>query len=170
ATTASATTASATTASATTASATTASATTASAAQPAGRHLPAVVSDWSAAWNGTDPDQLGTLFTPDGTYTDQAIGVTFHGRQEIAGWKARTDSLIDNVHVTVHAAHRAGGHITVEGVYAGHIKGAPKPFAVPLATLLTTQGRRITSDQDFYSLNAVLAQSGLPADWSPPTS
>ncbi|WP_225080265.1 nuclear transport factor 2 family protein [Streptomyces sp. CoT10] len=105
---------------------------------------------------------------PDGTYTDQGIDVTFHGRQGIAGWKARTDSLIDNVHVTVHAAHRDGHHITIEGIYAGHIKGAPKPFAVPLATLLDTDRRRITAEQDFYSLGAVLTQSGLPADWTPP--
>ncbi|MEV7148953.1 nuclear transport factor 2 family protein [Streptomyces sp. NPDC093084] len=144
--------------------------TTAFAAQPAGRHLPGVVAEWSAAWNGTDPDALGAVFTADGTYTDQAIGVTFHGRQEIAGWKARTDGLIENVHVTVRAAYRDGRHITVEGVYAGRIKGAPEPFAVPLAVLLATDGHRIAADQDFYSLGAVLAQSGLPADWTPPTS
>nr|WSX48024.1 nuclear transport factor 2 family protein [Streptomyces sp. NBC_00974] len=143
--------------------------TTAFAAQPAGRHLPRVVAEWATAWNGADPSALGALFTPDGSYTDQGIGVTFQGRQEIAGWKARTDSLIDNVHVTVRAAHRDGDHITIEAVYAGHLKGAPEPFAVPLATLLSLEGRRIASDQDFYSLNAVLAQSGLPADWTPPT-
>ncbi|MFB7668301.1 hypothetical protein ACFC1R_31020 [Kitasatospora sp. NPDC056138] len=28
---------------------------------------------------------------------------------------------------------------------------------------------RIASDQDHYSLAAVLAQSGLPTDWTPPT-
>ncbi|MGW2649368.1 nuclear transport factor 2 family protein [Streptomyces sp. NPDC001393] len=151
------------------AAAITALGTTAFAAPPTDRHLPKVVADWSTAWNGTDPNTLGTLFTSDGTYTDQAIGVIFHGRQEIAGWKARTDSLIDNVHVTVHATHRDGDHITIEAVYSGHLKGAPKPFAVPLATLLTLDGRQITSDQDFYSLNAVLSQSGLPADWTPPT-
>ncbi|CAM5668912.1 hypothetical protein SAVIM338S_06974 [Streptomyces avidinii] len=142
---------------------------TAFAAQPAGWHLPKVVAEWSTAWNGADPGALGALFTPGGTYTDQAIGVTFQGRQEISGWKARTDSLIENVHVTVRAAHRDGDHITIEAVYSGHLKGAPKPFAVPLATLLELDGRRIASDQDFYSLNAVLAQSGLPADWTPPT-
>ncbi|MEU9382008.1 nuclear transport factor 2 family protein [Streptomyces sp. NPDC048279] len=111
--------------------------TTASAAQPAGRHLPRVVTDWSAAWNGADPDALGSLSAADGTCTDQGIGVTFHGRQEIAGWKARTDSLIGNVHVTVRAACR--------------------------------DGHRIAGDQDFYSLGAVPAQSGPPADWAPPT-
>jgi hypothetical protein len=143
---------------------------TASAAQPVEQRLPKVVSAWAAAWKGTDPQALGALFTTDGTYTDQAVGVTFHGRQEIAGWKARADSLIDDVHVIVRAAHRDGDHITIEAVYCGHLKGAPKPFAVPMATLLDLDnGRRITSDQDYYSLNAVLARSGLPAGWTPPT-
>ncbi|MEU1784314.1 MULTISPECIES: hypothetical protein [Streptomyces] len=69
----------------------------------------------------------------------------------------------------MNAAHRDGNHITTEAVYAGHIKGAPKPFAVPMATLLDLNGRQITSDQDYYAINRVLAQSGLPADWTPPT-
>ncbi|MFF4827975.1 hypothetical protein ACFY20_34310 [Streptomyces sp. NPDC001312] len=35
--------------------------------------------------------------------------------------------------------------------------------------LRATDRRRITAEQDFYSLGAVLTQSGLPADWTPPT-
>ncbi|MGW7363768.1 nuclear transport factor 2 family protein [Streptomyces sp. NPDC054841] len=147
-------------------------ATTAYAAQDAERHPPRIVTDWARAWNGTDPQALGALFTTDGTYTDEAVGISFHGRQEIAGWKARADSVIDNVHVTVRAAHRHGDRITVEAVYSGHIKGAPKPFAVPMTTLLDLDKNRcrITSDQDHYSLTTVLAQSGLPANWTPPAS
>ncbi|GAA2142536.1 hypothetical protein GCM10009760_27760 [Kitasatospora kazusensis] len=140
------------------------------AVQSAAQRLPKVVTAWAAAWNGAEPQALGALFTTDSTYTDQGLGITFHGRQEIAGWKARTDSLIDDVHVTVKAAHHDGDHITVEAVYSGHLKGAPKPFAVPMATLLDLgEHHRIASDQDYYSLNSVLAQSGLPADWTPPT-
>jgi hypothetical protein len=98
------------------------------------------------------------------------VGITFHGRQEIAGWKAHADDLIADVHVTVRAAYRDGDHIAIEAVYAGHLKGAPEPFAVPMATLLDLNTRhQITSDQDFYNLGAVLAQSGLPADWTPPS-
>ncbi|MER8186844.1 nuclear transport factor 2 family protein [Kitasatospora sp. NPDC094015] len=148
--------------------------TTAAAAQPAERPagpcLPKVVTAWAGAWNGTDPQALGALFTADSTYTDQGLGVTFHGRQEIAGWKARTDSLIENVHVTVEAVHQDGSHLTVEALYAGHLKGAPEPFAVPMATLLDLgEHHLIAADQDYYSLTSVLAQSGLPADWTPPT-
>ncbi|GAA1960761.1 nuclear transport factor 2 family protein [Kitasatospora viridis] len=142
--------------------------------QPLPQPLPRVVADWAAAWTGTDPFALGALFTADATYTDQAIGAAFHGPMEIAGWKARADRLIDGVHVTVLAAHRDGTHpngthLTVDAVYAGHLKGAPTPFAVPMTTLLDLDADgRITADRDYYDLGAVLTQSGLPADWTPP--
>ncbi|MFD7613053.1 nuclear transport factor 2 family protein [Streptomyces sp. NPDC059828] len=145
-------------------------ATSAYAAQDAGRRPPRIVADWAHAWNGTNPQALGALFTADGTYTDEAVGISFHGRKEIAGWKARADSLIDHVHVTVRTAHRDGERITVNAIYSGHLKGAPKPFAVPMTTLLALDKNRcrIVSDQDHYSLATVLSQSGLPADWTPP--
>ncbi|MCX4546173.1 nuclear transport factor 2 family protein [Streptomyces sp. NBC_01565] len=148
----------------------TATATAAYAAQDSDRRAPRIVTAWARAWNGTDPQALGTLLTADGTYTDEAVAVTFRGREEIAGWKARADTLIDNVHVTVRATHLDGDRITVRAVYSGHLKGAPKPFAVPMTTLLDLDGNRcrIASDQDHYSLATVLAQSGLPADWTPP--
>ncbi|MGV9270545.1 nuclear transport factor 2 family protein [Kitasatospora sp. NPDC003701] len=135
------------------------------------RRPPGIVADWVRAWNGTDPQALGALFTMDGSYADLGVGVTFHGRREISGWKARADSLIDKVHVAVRTAHRAGDRITVKAVYSGHLKGAPKPFAVPMTTLLDLDRSRcrITSDEDHYSIATVLAQSGLPADWTPPT-
>ncbi|MFJ3881649.1 nuclear transport factor 2 family protein [Streptomyces sp. NPDC090077] len=156
---------------ATTLCAATTTAATAHAAQDAGRRPPKVVADWARAWNGTDPRALGALFTADGTYTDRAIGVVFRGREEISGWKARADGLIADVHVTVRGTRRdPGGRITVDAVYSGHLKGAPRPFAVPMTTLLDLdrQRCRITADEDHYSLPAVLAQSGLPADWTPP--
>ncbi|MFJ7207106.1 nuclear transport factor 2 family protein [Streptomyces sp. NPDC098789] len=134
------------------------------------RRPPRIVADWARAWNGTEPQALGALFTADGTYVDLGVGVTFRGPREISGWKARADGLIANVHVTVRATHRKGDRITVDAVYSGQLKGAPKPFAVPMTTLLDLDANhcRIASDEDHYSLAAVLAQSGLPADWTPP--
>jgi|GEM_PF-6849000 len=129
--------------------------------------IPEIVTAWAAAWTGTDPKALGALFTADATYTDHAIGATLTGQEQISGWKARTDAMIDDVHVTITSAYRAGDHVTIEAVYGGHLKGAPTPFDVPMATLLDTRGERITADRDFYSLSSVLAQSGLPADWTP---
>ncbi|WP_042426302.1 nuclear transport factor 2 family protein [Streptacidiphilus anmyonensis] len=146
-------------------------ATSTATAQAAEPRPPRIVADWARAWNGTDPAALGALFTADGTYTDEGVGITFHGRQEISGWKARADAVIDEVHVTVRAVRRHGDRITVEAVYAGHLKGAPKPFAVPMTTLLDLDRNHclIVSDQDHYSLATVLSQSGLPAGWTPPT-
>ncbi|MFD4739712.1 nuclear transport factor 2 family protein [Streptomyces virginiae] len=141
------------------------------AAQDGGRRTSGVAAAWARAWNGTDPRALGALFTADGTYTDEAVGVTFRGRTEIAGWKARADTLIDDVHVTVRSARLDGDRITVRAVYSGHLKGAPGSFAVPMTTELDLDRAhcRIVADQDHYSLATVLAQSGLPADWTPPT-
>ncbi|MEU4495934.1 nuclear transport factor 2 family protein [Streptomyces sp. NPDC023998] len=149
-----------------------ATASTAYAAQDTNRRAPRIVTAWARAWNGTNPQALGALFTADGTYTDEAVAVIFRGRKEIAGWKARADTLIDNVHVTIRATHLDGDRITVRAVYSGHLKGAPKPFAVPMTTLLGLDKNhcRIASDRDHYSLATVLAQSGLPADWTPPAT
>jgi limonene-1,2-epoxide hydrolase len=135
-------------------------------------NLPELVTAWAGAWTGTDPNALAALFTPDATYTDQAIGVTMTGREQIAGWKARTDAVMDGVGITISGAHRDDCRIRVEGVYSGHLKGAPTPFAVPIVTLLDVSGDQIsgdqiTADRDFYDLADVLAQSGLPADWKP---
>ncbi|MER6450850.1 nuclear transport factor 2 family protein [Streptomyces venezuelae] len=147
-----------------------ATASTAYAAQHTDRRTPGIAAAWARAWNGTDPQALGALFTADGVYTDEAVGATFRGRQEIAGWKARADTLIENVHVTIRTTRLDGDRITVRAVYSGHLKGAPKPFAVPMTTQLDLDRShcRIASDEDHYSLAAVLAQSGLPADWTPP--
>ncbi|WP_194926142.1 nuclear transport factor 2 family protein [Catenulispora pinisilvae] len=130
--------------------------------------LPEIAIAWAAAWNGDNADALGALFTTDGTYTDHAIGATMTGQEQISGWKARTDAMIDDAAVKLVTAYRSGNRVTIEAVYAGHIKGAPTPFAVPMATLLDTRDDLlITADRDYYSLAAVLAQSGLPADWTP---
>ncbi|KOU65048.1 hypothetical protein ADK61_19925 [Streptomyces sp. XY66] len=147
-----------------------ASAASTHASQGTDRRTPRIVSAWADAWNGTAPRALGALFTADGTYTDEAVAVTFRGRKEISGWKARADSLIADVHVTVRATRVEGDRVTVRAVYSGHLKGAPRPFAVPMTTVLDLDAHhcRIESDQDHYSLATVLSQSGLPADWTPP--
>ena len=130
--------------------------------------VPRVAGAWAAAWNGTDPAALGKVFTADAAYVDEALGVTSTGRPQIAAWKARTDQLIADVHVTILRASKDGHHVTIEAIYAGHIKGAPKPFAVPMATILDgVDDAKATGDRDYYNLAAVLSQSGLPADWTP---
>ncbi|GAA3062759.1 hypothetical protein GCM10020254_03330 [Streptomyces goshikiensis] len=71
-----------------------ATASTAYAVQNTNRRTPRIVTAWAHAWNGTDPQALGGLFTADGTYTDEAVAVTFRGppRRSRGGRRAPTPS------------------------------------------------------------------------------
>ncbi|MEC3973841.1 nuclear transport factor 2 family protein [Amycolatopsis sp. H20-H5] len=129
-----------------------------------------VAAAWASAWSGTDPQALATLFTPDATYTDLAIQVVCEGQDGVAEWKQRTDQLIADVRVTVNASFRSGDQVAIETTYAGHIHGAPSPFAVPATTILRLRHGLIAADRDYYSLATVLAQSGLPATWAAPAT
>lgn len=134
------------------------------------RGNPGVVTQWAAAWNGSDPQALAKLFVRDATYTDFGVNKVSTGRDGVAAWKYGTDQLIDGAHVTVKEAFRDGDRIAAETTYAGHIKGAPAPFAVPMTTIFDLCGNLISADRDYYSLATLLAQSGLPADWTPPAA
>jgi limonene-1,2-epoxide hydrolase len=131
---------------------------------------PEVATAWQDAWNGTDPARLGALFTTDGSYIDHAIGTTMQGRDQVSAWKEGTNQLISDVRVSVSEAFRHGDRVAIQSVYAGHIDGAPTPFAVPMCTILDLSQDKISKNQDYYSLAAVVAQSGLPADWTPGTT
>jgi hypothetical protein len=129
---------------------------------------PVIATAWAEAWNGTSPQALADLFTPDGTYTDLAAGASLTGRDQIAGWKSGTDQLIADVHISVTEAFRKGSHVAIESVYSGQIYGAPHAFSVPETTILEMDGKLIASDKDYYNLGTVLTQSGLPLTWTPP--
>jgi ketosteroid isomerase-like protein len=126
-----------------------------------------IATAWASAWSSTDPHALARLFTDDATYTDFALGIVSEGRDGVAGWKQGTDHNIANVGATVKASFRSGDQVAIEAVYSGHIKGAPTPFAVPIATILRLRDDLINTDTDYYSLAEVLDQSGLPATWRP---
>jgi ketosteroid isomerase-like protein len=129
-----------------------------------------VATAWASAWSGTDPHALARLFTSDATYTDLAVQVVREGQDGVVEWKRRTDRLIADVRVTVNASFRSGDQVAIETTYAGHIHGAPTPFAVPATTILRLRHGLIASDRDYYNLATVLAQSGLPLTWTPPVT
>jgi uncharacterized protein (TIGR02246 family) len=134
------------------------------------RSVPRIVREWAAAWNSTDSTQLAKLFTADGVYIDYAIGRTMTGRDQVTAWKAGTDQLIAGVDITVLDAFRSGDHVAIESIYSGHVNGAPRGFAVHGTTILDLHNGKIAVNKDNYSLATLLAQSGLPADWTPPRS
>jgi uncharacterized protein (TIGR02246 family) len=131
--------------------------------------IPKIVKDWADAWNSTSSTQLADLFTKDGVYIDYGVNKTSTGRDQIIAWKAGTDQLIADVDVKVLNAFRSGDDVAIETIYSGHIYGAPKGFAVHSTTILTLSKGKIAVNKDNYSLATLLAQSGLPADWTPPT-
>jgi ketosteroid isomerase-like protein len=127
------------------------------------QNVPTIARDWAAAWNSSDTTLLAKLFTENGVYVDYALGKTMIGHEAITGWKVGTDQRIADVHVTILDAFQSGDHVAIEATYAGHVNGAPNPFAVPITTILDLDHGKIASNHDNYSLSSVLAQSGLPA-------
>jgi limonene-1,2-epoxide hydrolase len=131
--------------------------------------IPKIAKDWAGAWNSTSSTQLADLFTKDGVYIDYGVNKTMTGRNQIIAWKAGTNQLIADVNINVLNAFRSGDNVAIETIYSGHIYGAPRGFAVHGTTILEMSRGKITVNKDNYSLATRLAQSGLPADWTPPT-
>jgi limonene-1,2-epoxide hydrolase len=144
--------------------------TTGQAAPSATRHgIPKIAQDWAGAWNSTSSTKLADLFTKNGVYIDYGVNKTSTGRDQIIAWKAGTNQLIADVNVNVLNAFRSGNNVAIETIYSGHIYGAPSGFAVHSTTILELSKGKIAVNKDNYSLTTLLAQSGLPADWTPPT-
>lgn len=128
------------------------------------QRLPRIAIAWEAAWNSGDPERLSHLFTPSARYTDHAFGATFTGRDGIAQWAAITGQSIVGATVDVQDAVRRGQRVVIRWTFSGQLAGAPAAFSVPAVTVLRLRGGLIATNDDFYSLAAVLSQSGLPAD------
>jgi hypothetical protein len=124
---------------------------------------PRIAREWAAAWNSSNTTLLAKLFTKNAVYVDYALGKTLIGHEQITAWKVGTDERIADVHVTLVDAFQGDGHVAIELIYAGHVNGAPNPFAVRLTTILDLDHGKISGDRDNYSLSTILAQSGLPA-------
>jgi hypothetical protein len=122
---------------------------------------------WAHAWGSTDHEEMAALFVAEGSYTDLAVGRTFTGRDEITGFVALSHVLVADLHIEVLDAVRGGDQVTIETTYSGHFRGAPAPFAVRGTTTVRLQGDRIAGLTDSYDVASILAQSGLPADWTP---
>lgn len=127
-------------------------------------HLPRTAVRWASAWNSGEGQRLAALFTTDARYTDHAFGATFTGRDGVATWVSITNDSIDNAHVDVLSAFRAGNQVAIQWAFSGTLIGAPSPFSVPAVTILHLRKGKIASDDDYYNLADLLHQSGLSAD------
>lgn len=129
--------------------------------------MPAIARRWAAAWVTTDTRDLARLYTKDAVYTDRALTLVFRGRGGVAEWETGSHQLIGDFGFEVTGGFRGGDEVVVEGVFSGHIVGAPRPFAVPAVTVLRLRGNLIRSSDDYYNRGEILSDSGLPADWTP---
>jgi steroid delta-isomerase-like uncharacterized protein len=128
---------------------------------------------YSRAWT-SDPDRLLDFFTPDGVYTDVAMGATYHGRDEIARfhrWMLRfaPDSLIE-----FSDACAAESRLYLEWVWSGTFEGAMRlpdgssvestgaKFSVPgVAACRYAADGQLESHRDYWDLSTVLKQVGV---------
>ncbi|MFD8431391.1 nuclear transport factor 2 family protein [Streptomyces coelicoflavus] len=141
---------------------------TADASARSGR-VPRIAAAWHSAWTGEDPNALAGLFTKDGTLVDLSVPYTSHGREEIAEFKAITERLIPDADLEITDAFRSGDRVLIRTDYSGTLPGASKSFKVQMATVLELRHGRIAVNTDYYDRATMLRQSGLPADWRPPT-
>ncbi|WP_268220549.1 nuclear transport factor 2 family protein [Streptomyces sp. EMB24] len=132
--------------------------------------VPAVGRRWAAAWTTGDTRDLARLYTRDAVYTDRALNLVFRGSKGVEEWETGSRQLIENLKFEATGGFRGGDGVVVEGVFSGRIVGAPRPFAVPLVTVLRLRGNLIQSSNDYYNRGEIVSESGLPADWAPPGS
>ncbi|WP_328564946.1 nuclear transport factor 2 family protein [Streptomyces coelicoflavus] len=131
--------------------------------------VPRIAAAWHSAWTGEDPNALAGLFTKDGTLVDLSVPYTSHGREEITEFKAITERLIPDADLEITDAFRSGDRVVIRTDYSGTLPGASKSFKVQMATVLELRHGKIAVNTDYYDRATMLRQSGLPADWKPPT-
>jgi hypothetical protein len=129
--------------------------------------VPAIGRRWAAAWTTADTRDLARLYTNDAVYTDLALDLVFHGRKGVTEWETGSHQLVKKLKFEATSGFRGRDEVVVEGVFSGHIVGAPRPFAVPAVTVLRLRGNLIQSSGDYYNRGEILRDSGLPADWTP---
>ncbi|MCX4905515.1 nuclear transport factor 2 family protein [Streptomyces sp. NBC_00878] len=128
--------------------------------------MPAIVVAWGAAWNAEDPQRLADLYVENGArYTDHAFGAKdYLGRDGTIEWANRAKEVIQGAAVMVNCASARSGVIVIDWTFSGQVAGAPKPFSVPVVTVLQMRGHQIVTTGDYYSRAEVIRQSGFPAE------
>jgi steroid delta-isomerase-like uncharacterized protein len=127
---------------------------------------------YSRAWT-SEPVQLLHFFTPDGSYTDVAMGATYTGRDEIGRFhrwmlKFAPDSVIE-----FSDACAADGRLYLEWVWSGTFEGTLRlpdgssvestgaNFSVPgVAACRYAANGELLSHRDYWDLSTVLRQVG----------
>jgi steroid delta-isomerase-like uncharacterized protein len=135
---------------------------------------------YSQAWT-SQPMQLLDFFTPDGSYTDVAMGATYNGREEIARFHRWMLKFAPDSVIKFSDACARDGRLYLQWVWSGTFKGAlrlPDGLSVEstganfsvdgVAACRYAANGKLISHCDYWDLNAVLRQVGAPPH--PPSS
>lgn len=117
-----------------------------------------LLDDLYAAWNEHDVEGVLDFFGEDMTYTDRAMGVTFHGRGELETFIRATFVSIPDLRFEVTSSFDDAEHFAGEALMRGDqvedvpgLARAGSPFEVRYAIYGDHRGGRITRLVDYWN-------------------
>jgi steroid delta-isomerase-like uncharacterized protein len=129
---------------------------------------------YSRAWT-SQPLQLLDFFTPDGSYTDVAMGATYNGREEIAQFHRWMLKFAPDSAIEFSTACADDGRLYLEWLWSGTFEGALRlpdgssvkstgsDFSVPgVAACRYAPNGQLLRHRDYWDLSTLLRQVGAP--------
>jgi ketosteroid isomerase-like protein len=83
-----------------------------------------VAEKFCAAWSSPDAEAFGSLFAPDGYYTDIAFGVTRRGRESVGQHHKIWRMAVPEFSMMLEHAHASGQVVTVQTICYGKFSGS----------------------------------------------
>jgi steroid delta-isomerase-like uncharacterized protein len=120
-----------------------------------------VAEKFCAAWSSLDAEAFGSLFAPDGYYTDIAFGVTLRGRENVRQHHKIWRMAVPEFSMAPEHARASGRVVTVQTICygkfsgsdlgGGKIKATHKSFrARAIAVLEINDGDKIAACTEYY--------------------
>jgi SnoaL-like domain len=135
---------------------------------------PGFADAYSRAWT-SQPIELLNFFTPDGSYTDVAMGATYSGREEIARFHRWMLKFAPNSLIEFSDSCAVDGQLYLQWVWSGTFEGALRlpdgssvrstgaNFSVPgVAACRYVPNGQLLSHRDYWDLGTVLRQVDTP--------
>jgi steroid delta-isomerase-like uncharacterized protein len=127
---------------------------------------------YSQAWT-SEPGQLIDFFAPNGSYTDVAMGATYHGHDEITRFHRWMLKFAPDSAIEFTDACAGGGRLYLQWIWSGTFEGSLRlpdgasveatgaKFSVPgVAACQYAADGKLLSHRDYWDLGTVLRQVG----------
>jgi steroid delta-isomerase-like uncharacterized protein len=127
-----------------------------------------LVEEWAIAWSSSHAqEKLTSLFTDDCVYEDLAMGITAHGKAELAQLYTTARNAFPDYKVEVTApvvaGDRGGAEWVMSGTHTGDLPGLPatnKYASVRAASIFELRGDKVSRWSDYFDMVTVLKQVG----------